>query len=52
MFIYKNIHQALQEERQKSAALLARQKQIQADMDYIAMMTDVSLDGEESYDEI
>ena len=46
MFKVKTIIQQLNEERQKNILLANRQEKLTADIDYIAMMSDVELEEE------
>ena len=47
MFIYKGLRQQLAEERNKNNELSERLQQSEANIDYLAMMTDVELESEE-----
>ncbi len=44
MFIYKGLRQQLAEERTRNNEIAERLQQREADIDYIAMMTDVELE--------
>lgn len=44
MFSFKSTREQLMEERQRSAALQSEVEKSSADIQYIAMMTDVDLD--------
>ena len=46
MFEYKDIKKQLLEEKKKNAALQAKLAKTNADVEYIAMMTDVELEEE------
>ena len=46
MFKYKSINDQLIEERNKNTLLNARLEQAQANIDYIAMMSDIELEEE------
>ena len=46
MFEYKNIYKQLIEVRNKNAALQAELDKTNANVDYIAMMTDIELEEE------
>ena len=46
MFEYKNIYKQLIEVRNKNAALQAELDKANANVDYIAMMTDIELEEE------
>lgn len=48
MFGYKSIREQLLEERRKSARLEAELNKTNADVEYIAMMTDVEIEDEET----
>lgn len=53
MFEYKSLKQQLIDERKKNAALKAQTDRNAADIDYIAMMSDIELDtGETEEDQI
>ena len=46
MFEYKNIYKQLIEKKKKNAELEAKLNKTNADVEYIAMMTDVELETE------
>lgn len=46
MFVYKDTKRQLMEEKKKNAELQAKLAKTNADVEYIAMMTDVELDEE------
>lgn len=46
MFKYKSINDQLIEERNKNTLLNAQLEQVQANIDYIAMMSDIELEEE------
>ena len=46
MFKYKNVRTLLMEERKKNEALNAKQAQLEANQEYIAMMSDIDLDDD------
>lgn len=46
MFVYKDTKRQLMEEKKKNAELQAKLEKTNADVEYIAMMTDVELDEE------
>ena len=46
MFKYKSVAQQLREERTKNEKLRAKQRKLEADTEYIAMMCDVELEME------
>lgn len=48
MFGYKSTREQLIEERRKNAALTAQLAQTNANLEFIAMMTDVDIDDEEA----
>jgi hypothetical protein len=48
MFRYKSIHEQLFEERRKNAKLQAQIAKANADLEYIAMMTDVDIEEDET----
>ena len=48
MFSYKSTREQLLEERRKNAALTAQLAQTNANLEFIAMMTDVSIDDEDA----
>lgn len=50
MFKRKTIQEQLTEERNKSKALTAQLIKARADMEYLAMMTDIDIDEEEEED--
>lgn len=52
MFEYKNIYKQLIEVRNKNAELEAKIDKTNADIEYIAMMTDVELEETENEDEV
>ena len=51
MFEYKNIYKQLIEVKNKNAELQAKLEKTNADIEYIAMMTDVELEEETENDE-
>lgn len=48
MFRYKSLGQQLIDERKKNAALKAQTDRNAADIDYIAMMSNIELDADET----
>ena len=52
MFGYKDTKTQLLEEKKKNAALQAKLAKTNADVEYIAMMTDVELDETESEENV
>jgi hypothetical protein len=48
MFRYKSIHEQLFEERRKNAKLQSQVEKANADLEYIAMMTDVDIEEDET----
>ena len=52
MFGYKSIREQLLEERRKSARLEAALVKTNADVEYIAMMTDVEIEDEDEEMEV
>jgi len=46
MFKYKNVRTLLMEERKKNEALNAKQAKLEANQEYIAMMSDIDLDDD------
>lgn len=46
MFKYKNVRTLLMEERKKNEALKAKQAKLEANQEYIAMMSDIDLDDD------
>jgi len=52
VFVYKRIREQLLEERRKSARLEAALVKTNADVEYIAMMTDVEIDDEDEEMEV
>lgn len=50
MFKHKNIQEQIVEERRKNEALLSEMLKAKADMEYLAMMSDIELDEEEEED--
>ena len=46
MLIYKNIHRALHEEEQKNERLAAQNARLEADLYYLAMMTEIAIEEE------
>jgi hypothetical protein len=48
MFKYKSIHEQSFEERRKNAKLQAQVEKANADLEYIAMMTDVDIEEDET----
>jgi hypothetical protein len=51
MFKHKNIQEQIVDERNKNEAMLSQILEILADMEYIAMMTDVDLEEGDDEDE-
>ena len=51
MFVYNSIQEQLLKERQKTVRLQAALDKTSADVEYLAMMTDVELGEEENADE-
>ena len=47
MFGYKSVREQLVEERRKNAELEAYRQKDRADLEFVAMMTDVELDEDE-----
>ena len=47
MFKYKGVNEQLLEERKKNASLQAKLNKANADIEYLAMMTDIELEDEE-----
>lgn len=47
MFVYKSIREQLLDERKKNAELQAALTKTNADIEYIAMMTDVDMESED-----
>ena len=52
MFIHRGIRQQLAEERSRNNELSEKLQQREADIDYIAMMTDVELETEEVAEDV
>ena len=52
MFKYKSVQAQLVEERQKNERLTAKSVKNSSDIDYIAMMTDVELEAENTEVEV
>lgn len=50
MFAYKTYKEQLHEEKRKSALLQSNVEKANADIEYIAMMTDIALDDETEVD--
>ena len=50
MFIHKNIIEQIAEERKNIEAVLSDLNKAKADMEYLAMMSDIELDEEEDED--
>lgn len=50
MFIHKNIIEQIAEERRNIEAVLSDLNKAKADMEYMAMMSDIELDEEEEED--
>ena len=51
MPVIKNVRKALWEERRENERLAAENSKLKADLAYVAMMTDVELDEEETDNE-
>ena len=51
MFRYTSLREQILLERQKNAVLKAQTEKNAADIDYIAMMTDIALDAGETEDD-
>ena len=51
MFEYKSLQKQQMLLRKENKVLLAENEKLKADMDYIAMMTDIELETEENEDE-
>lgn len=47
MFKYKGVNEQLLEERKKNASLQAKLNKANADIEYLAMMSDIELEDEE-----
>ena len=52
MFEYKNVYKQLIEMRNKNAELQAKLDKTNANVDYIAMMTDIDLEETESEEDV
>ena len=52
MFEYKDIYKQLIEVRNKNAELQAKLDKTNANVDYIAMMTDIELDETEAFEDV
>ncbi len=52
MFVYKDTKRQLMEEKKKNAELQAKLEKTNADIEYIAMMTDVELEETEENENV
>lgn len=52
MFVYKDTKRQLMEEKKKNAELQAKLEKTNADIEYLAMMTDVELEETEEIEDV